>query len=103
MFYYSKAMGTDRHVGLSLSRYDDPSQDLEIVAPMVAKADPVAVIDGSLYMVTDLDAPNNKLVRLDPQNPEPENWETIIDEGDRVLEDAFVVNNKIYTTIRIKN
>lgn len=100
MFYYSKAMGTDRHVGLSLSRYDDPSQDLEIVAPMVAKADPVAVIDGSLYMVTDLDAPNNKLVRLDPQNPEPENWETIIDEGARVLEDAFVVNNKIYTTIR---
>jgi prolyl oligopeptidase len=53
------------------------------------------------YFKTDLDAPNSRLVAIDINNPEQENWKTIIPEQSGVMDtvfllhDQFVVNWKI--------
>ncbi len=42
--------------------------------------------DGSkLYLVTNLDAPNQRVVTVDASNPAPENWEDFIPETENVL------------------
>ncbi len=42
--------------------------------------------DGSkLYLVTNLDAPNQRVVTVDASNPAPENWENFIPETENVL------------------
>lgn len=44
----------------------------------------VLVKDGYLYIETNMDAPNRKLMRVEANNPTPENWETIIPEREEV-------------------
>ena len=41
---------------------------------------PIAEIDGKIYALTTQDASRKKLVRFDPATPQPENWETVIDQ-----------------------
>ncbi len=38
-----------------------------------------------LYLVTNLDAPNKRVVTVDASNPEPKNWKDLIPETDNVL------------------
>ncbi len=60
------------------------------------------------YILTDLDAPNYSVVRLNMNNPNTK-WKTVIPECDAVIENAVLVNNKIivnyldniYSKIRI--
>ncbi len=42
-------------------------------------------IGSKLYLVTDLNAPNKKVVTVDASNPTPENWTDFIPETDNVL------------------
>jgi len=42
--------------------------------------------DGKLLVATDLNAENQKLVCVDPKDPSPENWETLIPESSLALE-----------------
>ena len=39
----------------------------------------------TLYLVTNLDAPNKKVVTVDAKNPSPENWKDLIPETENVL------------------
>ena len=39
----------------------------------------------TLYFVTNLNAPNKKIVRVDANNPQPSNWADVIPESDHVL------------------
>lgn len=41
--------------------------------------------DSKLFLVTDLDAPNKRVVTVDASNPEPANWEDFIPETENVL------------------
>lgn len=68
--------------------------------------------DGDSFIVmTNLDAPLNRLVRIDPENPTPDNWTDIIPESDDLLESVSIVNNKLVvkylrdvsTTIEIRS
>ena len=38
-----------------------------------------------LYMLTNLDAPNNRLVKVSAKNPSPQNWTDVISETENVL------------------
>ncbi len=68
-------------------------QDLSIEgAPIVAIVDDetsdtyVTENEGStLFLVTDRDAPNKRLVKTDAKNPAPENWVDVIPETENVL------------------
>lgn len=53
--------------------------------------------DGSVFTFeTNLKAPRKKLIRIDLNNPEQENWKTIVEEHSRdVLEDVLCVNNDV--------
>lgn len=42
-------------------------------------------VDSKLYLVTNLNAPNRKIVTVDASNPGPENWEDFIAETENVL------------------
>ncbi|GAB5565267.1 MAG: prolyl oligopeptidase family serine peptidase [Winogradskyella sp.] len=42
-------------------------------------------VGSKLYLVTNLDAPNKKIVTVDSSNPTPENWEDFIPESKNVL------------------
>lgn len=42
-------------------------------------------VGSTLYLVTNLDAPNQKIVTVDASNPTPENWKDFIPETENVL------------------
>jgi prolyl oligopeptidase len=59
------------------------------------------VIDNAgdkLILMTNLDAPKKKLILMDPVNPQPANWKTIIPERDDVLESVDLASDKIIST-----
>ncbi|MBI3925294.1 MAG: hypothetical protein HY319_07135, partial [Armatimonadetes bacterium] len=56
-------------------------------------------VDGQLYAMTDHNAPQKRLVRIDPARPEPENWAEVIPQrDDAVLESYEIVNGQIFAT-----
>lgn len=54
--------------------------------------------DGKFYVITDIDAPNYKLVAIDPAKPEKENWTTIIPESKHLLEGVSTVGGKLFAS-----
>ncbi len=90
------SVGTD-------SRYSIAHQDLTDPG-----AKPVVIIDGfdydyslvgnignDLYFRTDDGAPNNRLIVIDAENPEPENWREIIAQATDVLDGVDLVGGRI--------
>ncbi|WP_204141452.1 prolyl oligopeptidase family protein [Halomicronema sp. CCY15110] len=51
-----------------------------------------------LLMTTNQDAPNRKLMLVDPQNPAEENWQTIIPEQPEPLRSVSLVGGKLFAT-----
>jgi prolyl oligopeptidase len=52
-------------------------------------------IEDKLLVETNYKAPKKKLVLMDPQNPDPDHWKTIIPERDDVLQSVDVAGNRI--------
>jgi prolyl oligopeptidase len=46
----------------------------------------------TFYFLTDRDAPRGRLIAVHLARPEPEHWETIIPEGEAVLQDVVLMN-----------
>jgi prolyl oligopeptidase len=58
-----------------------------------------AVIDvenGLFYVLTDIDAPNYRLVAIDPAKPEKGNWKEIIPESKDLLEAVSPIGGKLF-------
>lgn len=53
-------------------------------------------VNGELWVLTDHDAPNYRLVRIDPANPAPDAWEDIIPEGRDVLDGISLAAGKLF-------
>ena len=58
----------------------------------------VAVLDDSIYLLTDRDAPNKRLVRLDLYQPDPEHWVDVIPESDSLLSDVTCIDGRFVVT-----
>jgi prolyl oligopeptidase len=55
--------------------------------------------DGDMLLVqTDRDAPNQKVVAIDPANPAKENWVTIIPETENLLQGAATAGGKLFVS-----
>ncbi len=57
-----------------------------------------SVIDnegGALFLLTNQDAPLQRLVMVDPTRPEPDNWQTIIPESEHALQSVSAVGGKL--------
>lgn len=52
-------------------------------------------IDGKLLIVTNDNAPNKRLIQVDPKNPDQSGWKDIIPESKAVMEDVILCNGKI--------
>ncbi len=55
-------------------------------------------VAGSLWMRTDLDAPNNRVVAVDLARPAPGQWRVVLPEQRDVLEDFAVIDGTTYGT-----
>lgn len=67
---------------------DLTEEDSELVTVLENTDSDTRVLDNDgskLYLVTNLDAPNQRVVTVDASNPTPENWEDFIPETDNVL------------------
>lgn len=53
---------------------------------------------GLLYVRTNLDAPNHRILSIDLENPSRQTWKEIVAEGDDVLQDFSVIEDKLYVT-----
>ena len=51
-----------------------------------------------LYVLTDYQAPNYRVVKLEIANPQPEHWTTIIPEGKDVISGISIVGGKLFVT-----
>ncbi|GGE14128.1 prolyl oligopeptidase family serine peptidase [Psychroflexus salis] len=67
---------------------DLTQKDADLVAVITHYDNDVYVLDNEedkLFLVTDLDAPNKKVVQVSANNPTPENWVDFIPETEHVL------------------
>jgi prolyl oligopeptidase len=55
-------------------------------------------VRGELLVFTDSAAPNGRVVRIDPANPAPENWKTIIAEKPDTIDTVSVAGGKVIVT-----
>jgi prolyl oligopeptidase len=59
---------------------------------------PLGVVNGTLYVLTDRDAPGRKVVAVPLDRPEPSNWQTIVPETTHPIEAARLVGGTIAVT-----
>lgn len=56
------------------------------------------VVDSEIWMRTDLDASNNRIVAVDLSNPSRDRWRVVIPEGDDVMDDFVVIGGRVYVS-----
>ena len=89
------------HKGSAASQTDvwmrDLAEDSELV-PVAVGYDAyfgAQVVDGTLYLHTNLDAPRYHVFRTEAASPGRENWQEIIPEGQDVLETVSLVGGRV--------
>ncbi|MGE5358072.1 MAG: prolyl oligopeptidase family serine peptidase [Bacteroidales bacterium] len=73
--------------------------------------EPLGIVKDTLYLLTDRDAPNKKVVATRLAKPAPANWKTVVPEGKSAIQGAGLVAGKlavnalddVATTIRFYN
>jgi prolyl oligopeptidase len=60
-----------------------------------AAYEPLGVVNAMLYLLTDRDAPNKKVVAVAIERPDPKNWKTIVAESRNAIESARLVAGKL--------
>jgi prolyl oligopeptidase len=60
-------------------------------------ASPIEVVDGRFLVLTNIDAPNFRVVAVDPKNPAKETWQTVIAEKPEVLSGAGTAGGYLFT------
>ena len=55
-------------------------------------------VEGELWLLTNLDAPRNRVVAVDPANPDPDpaNWRVVLPEADDLLTGYRIIGDRIY-------
>ncbi len=57
-------------------------------------------VENRLLVLTNLDAPKNRIVEIDPASPgPPERWKTVLAEGEHVIDGFTRINDTIFVTI----
>lgn len=59
-------------------------------------ASPFEVVEGRFLVHTNVDAPNFRVVAIDPKNPAKENWQTVIPEKPEVLSGAGTAGGYLF-------
>lgn len=93
----SIAEGTDG-VELKVKDLQDKNaRDFTTIVPgFKTNASIINNADGNLLMITNQDAPNYKVVLVDPKNPTAAGWKTVIPEKPEVLQTAHTGGGKLF-------
>ncbi len=81
---------------------DSDSGIMPFVVGLDAKSRVLDVVGGSIYMLTDYEAPNGRVVKFKIDNPGVEGWQEVLKESDGVL-DEFVVSGDRAIAIYLDN
>src|SRR5947207_2276482 len=82
-----------RHRAYGQSELDAPVRPLYL--GHTASYDPLGVVNGTLYVLTDLDAPNKKIVSVRVDRPDLRNWKTIVPQAKNAIESARLLAGKL--------
>jgi len=85
----------------NLLYYKDLNSDMPITPVFTKFEAEYGLIDniGDKFLIsTNYQAPNNKLILVDPKNPAKENWKTIIPESKDVMQSVSLVGEKLFVT-----
>jgi prolyl oligopeptidase len=67
-----------------------------LYANHTAAYNPLGVVDGRLYLLTDREAPNKKIVAVPIDRPAFSNWKTIVPETRNSIESASMIANRVF-------
>ena len=85
----------------NLLYYKDLNSDMPITPVFTKFEAEYGLIDniGDKFLIsTNYQAPNNKLILVDPKNPAKENWKIIIPESKEVMQSVSLVGEKLFVT-----
>lgn len=87
--------GSATHNFLYYKNLETDSAVIPLVDKPLAQLAFVEEIDDRFLVMTDYEAPNFKLVLMDPQAPQKENWKVIIPESKDKMDDVSYVGGKL--------
>ncbi len=61
-----------------------------------AAYNPLGIVNGTLYLLTDRDTPNKKIVSVPIDRPTFDNWKTVVPETKNSIESAAMIAGKIF-------
>lgn len=89
-FFMYAAPGTDgfstHYLKLTPGQVPNGDQIKTLFSGTENKSSIVYVEDDQFWVLTDIDAPNYRLIKLDPNQPEPENWTEVLPETENLLQ-----------------
>ena len=74
-------------------RFDAPVRAL--YPNHTAEYNPLGVVDGTLYLETDREAPNKKVVAVPIDRPDVSNWKTVVPQGENAIDTAVLIAGRI--------
>jgi prolyl oligopeptidase len=93
--------GTD-NVDLHFKAANDMTGDFKsLITGFTSKSDVIDHVNGKFLVRTDLNAPLNQLVAIDPKNTKESNWEVIIPESENYLSSVATGGGKMFAQYMI--
>ena len=88
--------GTLRKNQLFYQDLENPDADVvELISGFDASYDFLGNVDGAFWIMTNREAPQRRIIRIDLEHSRPEDWEEIIPEQEDTLEDASMVGGRL--------
>lgn len=101
LIYYSEGTGGQSLMVKDLSKsknLSDMSDVVHIVQDFNNEHSVIGNFDDNLLMVTNIDAPMNRLVKIDTKNPTKENWQVLIPEQNELLQGISKAGGKLFVS-----
>ena len=113
LFVWARRDETGRYIWISTQKGTDLKNQLFVkdlgnpraprleapIRPLYSVADamyePLGAVDGLMYLRTDKDAPNRKVVAVPIDRPDVANWKTVVPESKNAIEAAALIAGKI--------
>ena len=97
MFLFESGQGAGST--LWIRDMEDPNgKFVQIADDMDYQYGPIDVLDGTLYIFTNYNAPKGRICRVSAKAPQMENWEDVIPEGDNVIAGISLAAGKMIVT-----
>jgi len=87
--------GTDTRNRLYYRRLAEGGEFIRLLDDFDAKYHLIGHVAGTLYLLTDLEAPRGRVVAIDLARPDRDNWAEVVPQGEDTLEFATIVAGKL--------